>query len=98
MAQAAQEISQRTGGKINLEQFKGVIGGRAGSSSAGKEDLEDGIGYQEPGRELSHETMSAGVGYSDRGELSDPFVSFWVFASDSIGSSQLHRKKTSLRV
>jgi hypothetical protein len=68
IALASQEISQKTGGKVNIEQIRGMAGGRPGSSSGGsREDLEDGIGYQEPGKELSHETMSQGIGYSDRG-------------------------------
>lgn len=67
---AAQEISQKTGTRINLEKhLRGSSGGRPITSSGGSEDLQDGIGYQEPGRELSHETMSQGIGYSDRGEF-----------------------------
>jgi len=69
IALAAEEISQKTGGKINVERMRGVTGGRAGAPSGGGENLDDGIGYQEPGRELSHESMSNGVGYSDRGSL-----------------------------
>lgn len=67
IALAAEEISQKTGGKINVERMRGATGGRGGSTSGGGENLDDGIGYQEPGRELSHESMSNGVGYSDRG-------------------------------
>ncbi|GAA6019096.1 hypothetical protein JCM11491_002845 [Sporobolomyces phaffii] len=71
LALAAQDISQKTGGKINIENLRGVVGGRAGPNNG--ENLDDGVGYQEPGRELSHETMSSGVGYSDRAPPQENF-------------------------
>ncbi|GAA5960857.1 hypothetical protein JCM3765_000845 [Sporobolomyces pararoseus] len=71
---ASQEISQKTGAKINLEQhLRASARGRSISSTGGSEDLQDGIGYQEPGRELSHETMSQGIGYSDRAPPQENF-------------------------
>lgn len=74
VALAAQEISQRTGGKINLDQLRGFAGGRPGSSpNDGAESLGDGIGYQEPGKELSHESMTQGIGYSDRAPPQENF-------------------------
>ncbi|GAA5907494.1 GRAM and VASt domain-containing protein [Sporobolomyces salmoneus] len=71
VALAAQEISQKTGGKVVMEQVRGIAGGSGLGGS--REDLEDGIGYQEPGRELSHETMSQGIGYSDRAPPQENF-------------------------
>ncbi|GAA5933496.1 uncharacterized protein JCM15063_001327 [Sporobolomyces koalae] len=71
LAIAAEEISQKTGGKINVDHLRGLTGGRGAAST--REDLEDGIGYHEPGKELSHESISNGIGYSDRAPPQENF-------------------------
>ncbi|GAA6063705.1 hypothetical protein JCM10212_004432 [Sporobolomyces blumeae] len=73
---AVKEIMEKTGGKVQIanEMVKRAEGNRRGAASGMmREDMDEGVGYQEPGRELSHETMTSGVGYSDRAPPQENF-------------------------
>lgn len=86
------------------QQFKvqrSVMGGTAAlpadlrNGGGGSQDREgSGVAYGEPGRELSHETLTDGVGYSDRGASRSRCRFLPSVAHPSFGQ---HRRKTSSR-
>ncbi|GAA5999570.1 uncharacterized protein JCM10292_004235 [Rhodotorula paludigena] len=76
MARAAEELGRMTGQQFKVQ--RSVMGGTAAlpadlrSGGGMSQDREgSGVAYGEPGRELSHETLTDGVGYSDRAPPQD---------------------------
>ncbi|GAA5822008.1 hypothetical protein JCM3770_001631 [Rhodotorula araucariae] len=89
---AANELTQTMGGKVEVRPTRRTGGQASGDESIRRNERGEGIAYDEPGRELSQETLADGVGYSDRAppqdqlpaSLSDPSTAA---ATSSAGSS-----------
>ncbi|GAA5906195.1 hypothetical protein JCM6882_006073 [Rhodosporidiobolus microsporus] len=96
-----QNLSVRLGGKIEAALGKGGEGKERGGEVA----AIDGVGYEEPGRELEHGALNDGVGYSDRappqdhspGNLSDPFIPSGSYRSSSSPDSSSSNRWDELR-
>ncbi|GAA5965808.1 hypothetical protein JCM21900_001920 [Sporobolomyces salmonicolor] len=86
---AAREISAATGGKIDLSRGQNHARGVPSGEKEGMDTGGDigGVGYREPESELSHETQSNGVGYSDRAPPQDHFSGGLSDSSPSINPS-----------
>lgn len=74
---AADELTKTMGSKVEVRGS--ATGGRmvspagvrgSNDESLGRNESGEGVAYEEPGRELTQESMSDGVGYSDRGASS----------------------------
>ncbi|BGP17693.1 hypothetical protein JCM10213_005271 [Rhodosporidiobolus nylandii] len=98
LERAAREISQIPG----AENFKIGMGGNRDEALRRARDIGrnggagiEGVGYEEPGRELEHGASNEGVGYSDRappqdqlpGSLSDPTIPSGSYSPSSPASS-----------
>ncbi|GAA5904793.1 hypothetical protein JCM8208_001356 [Rhodotorula glutinis] len=104
---AADELSKTMGGKVEVRRsmngggrMVNPAGARAGSTSGdetlGQNEDGEGVGYGEPGREMTQEPMNLdGVGYSDRAppqdqlpsRLSDSTIAAATSSSSSSSSS-----------
>ncbi|BGP49568.1 hypothetical protein JCM10450v2_005462 [Rhodotorula kratochvilovae] len=92
---AANELSQTMGGKVEVRPARRAQQG-SDDDSIRRNERGEGIAYEEPGRELSQETLADGVGYSDRAppqdrlpaSLSDPSTAAASSSQSSSGPSR----------
>ncbi|GAA5899412.1 hypothetical protein JCM5296_002287 [Sporobolomyces johnsonii] len=86
---AAKEISAATGGKIDVSKVQRTLRGGPSGGNEGMDTGGDigGVGYREPESELSYETQSNGVGYSDRAPPQDHFSGGLSDSSPSVNPS-----------